>query len=208
MISVIKFPKDRENYVWKIIGFIFLASICFYALYFGPNGNSTVSKGIAAFFALVVFVVLYEKIYMLFTVDKVVLSNSDFKTFYKNKVKYKIPLNELGLKIGSDTNNTREISFYNLQKNIKIFAYKENDIDKVELDDFFLRLIEITNIDEDVFSQGTYNEILPLLGTNDINIQAEINYHQKKYFFEVSSYGWIIYPFVTLLMLLTLHYLE
>lgn len=189
------FPQNREEYLMKIIGYIFLG----FVLTFIAN---KISINFAMIVLLIVLIVLVDKIYMFMTVDEIIIKKNYFYVLYKNSIKYKIPIDALGVKVTHDINGVKEISFYNFFQNKKIFSFKENEINK----DLFANLVQYFKnfSDEDIFKNGTYGEMIPLISA-DSKID-NFNYVVKKSFY--SSYGWIMIPIVIVIIVLTLLYIK
>jgi hypothetical protein len=204
ILAEMVFPKDREDYIYKNVSALLLAFIILYAIYKNID-HDLVAKILFIFFLFVVVIVTYKKFYMFFTVDRVLLSPRNIIILHKNKYR-KTYLENIGIKIAYDTKNNKEISIFDIDKNKEIFYCKENDVDKDELQKFFAELLQITNIDKSVFEYGTYGEIISLR-SNDF-IDSDINYLQKKYFFDYLGYRWMIYPFFVLIVVIILYMIK
>jgi len=77
------FPQNREEYLIKIIGYMFLG----FVLIFIAN---KISINFAMIVLLIVLIVLVDKIYMFMTVDEIIVKENYFYVLYKNSIKYKI----------------------------------------------------------------------------------------------------------------------
>jgi len=152
------------------------------------------------FVLLIVLIVLVDKIYMLITVDEIIIKENYFYVLYKNNIKYKISIDSLGVKVTHDINGVKEISFYDFSRKKKIFSFKGNEIDKTPFIDMLQYFKNFS--DEDIFKNGTYGEMIPLVPT-----ASEIdNYIVKKSFY--SSYEWMMIPIILAVMVLTLLYIK
>jgi hypothetical protein len=188
-----KFPRDRENYLLKLLGYIILACIIVYVA-------NRLSSNFAIIVLLVVLIVLSEKIYMFLNVDEVMLKNDDFIVLYKKNIKHKIPINNLGIKVTHDINGVKEVSFYNFLSKKKILSLKENEVDEASFIDFMYVLGKYYD-DKELFDNGTYGEVVQLAGELQSNLN-NMNYIVKKSFY--SSYGWVIIPLVVMIIVITL----
>jgi len=189
------FPQNREEYLMKIIGYVFLG----FVLTFIAN---KISINFAMIVLLIVLIVLVDKIYMFMTVDEIIIKEDYFYVLYKNSIKYKIPVDALGVKVTHDINGVKEISFYDFFRKKKIFSFKENEINK----NSFVNMIQnFKNFsDGDIFNNGTYGEMIPLVST-ELEID-NFNYTVKRSFY--SSYEWMIIPMVIVIIVLTLLYIK
>lgn len=197
----IKIPEDRGNFIVKIIIYIFLGIISFITA-------NKISIYFSTFIVLIFFILIYEKLYMFFNVDEILISKETFYIVKNDQIKYEIPIHKLSIKVFINLNNLREISLYELNQNKKLIFFREDEINKKDFDSLILYLNNITK-NEDFFLKGTYGEILPLINNlnnerNNESFISEMNYLQKKDFF--NSYSWLIIFTVIALVLLTIIY--
>ena len=101
ILSELVFPEDKEDYIFKNFGLLFLMCIFLYAMYINLDKDA-MAKPFFFLFLLVFFIVMYKKIYMLLTVDTVLLTSHYFIIKYRKNIK-KVPLNSIGIKITHDT---------------------------------------------------------------------------------------------------------
>ena len=67
-----------------------------------------------------------------------------------------------------------------------------------------------TGMDADIIKNGTYGEAIPLVADfNDMSHTDSMSrYYDKYYFYKLSGYGWLIYPFVVIVVLATLYFIN
>jgi len=198
---IIKLPKDRETYMQKITLFIAISLFVIFIIAKEHYNESLYIFGLL-FFTLVVVIWVYDKIYQLITIDSIELSQSELSTKKNGAVVNSCPLEALAIKISVTGKN--ETTFYKLPSKIKLFSYREEDIGKEELEILIKRLEALALCDINLLRQSTFGQIVPLLGGNMTpeGIEAEVLYNLKKE--GMKSWGWIIPPFVVLVVIVTL----
>ncbi|WP_457593213.1 hypothetical protein [Hydrogenimonas sp.] len=204
------FPKNREAYMQKLFGQVGLAAFVVWIIFFKSENDNIYVIALSSLIGISLLVVLYEKIAFLFKVDKLTITPDSFQLSYKNQLVRTCPFKKIGLKIASDIGGSYEVSFYNLSENKKLFYCKENDVDKNDLQALLLYLEKITDIDANVMKKGTHGEVIPLIADfNDISHSNSLaRYYDKYYFYNVSGYGWMIYPFIVIVVLATLYFIN
>ena len=206
----LEFPKDRETYILKLLGQVVLAVFVMWIIFFKSEKDNIYVIALSSLIGIVLLIVLYEKIVFFLKVDKITVSDSSLHLSYKNHPSQTYPFEKIGLKIVSDIGGVGEVSFYDLSENKKIFYCKENEVDKNDLQALMLHLHKFTDIDADIIKKGTYGEVIPLVADfNDMSHSDSLSrYYNKYYFYNLSGYGWLIYPFVVIVVLATLYFVN
>ena len=204
------FPKDREAYILKLLGQVGLAVFVMWIIFFKSEKDNIYVIALSSLIGIVLLIVLYEKIVFFLKVDKIIASDSSLHLSYKNHPSQTYPFEKTGLKIVSDIGGVGEVSFYDLSENKKIFYCKENEVDKNDLHALLLHLQKTTDIDTDIIKNGTYGEVVPLMTDFDekSHVDSLARYYDKYYFYKLSGYGWLIYPFVVIVVLATLYFIN
>jgi hypothetical protein len=208
-IFSLAFPNDREDYILKLFVLSALAAFLIWVIYKSKDDNVYLIV-IYSFFAILLLMIIYEKIVFFLKIDKITASDSFLHLSFKNLPPQKYSLGKIGIKISFDINGTKEVSFYDLSKNKKIFSCKENEVDKNDLQALLLHLHKVTGLGDDIIKKGTYGEVIPLVANfNDMSHTDSMSrYYDKYYFYELSGYGWLIYPFVVIVVLATLYFVN
>ena len=202
------FPKDREAYVLKVFGLIVLAVFITWVIFFKSKDDNIYLFGIYIILWFSLLVALYEKIIFFLKVDKITADENYFYLLYKNHPPKKYSFDKLGVKISFDVGGTGQVSFYDLPKKKKIFFCKENEVDKNDLHALLSHLFKTVNMDTDIIKNGTYREVIPLVANFDDKSHSDslVRYYDKYYFYNVSGYGWLVYPLVVAAVLATLYF--
>ena len=204
------FPKDSDAYILKVLGLVVLAAFIMWIIFFKSKNDSIYLIALYSLIWFALLVVLYEKIMFLLKVDKITASDSSLYLSYKNHLPQKYSFDKLGIKISFDVGGTGEVSFYDLSKNKKMFYCKENEVDKNDLHALLLHMFKTIGMDTDIIKNGTYGEVIPLVANfNDKSHSDSLaRYYDKYYFYKLSGYGWLIYPFVVIVVLATLYFIN
>ena len=204
------FPKDREAYILKLLSQIVLAVFIVWIIFFKSEKDSIYVIVLSSMVGIVLLIVLYEKIVFFLKVDKITASDDSLHLSFKNHSLQTYPFKKIGLKIVSDIGGASEVSFYDLSENKKIFSCKENEVDKNDLHSLLLYLQKTTDIDTDIIKNGTYGEVVPLVTDFDekSHVDSLARYYDKYYFYKLSGYGWLIYPFVIIVVFATLYFIN
>ncbi len=202
------FPEDSEAYILKVFGLVVLAAFITWIIFFKSQNDGIFLIGIYTILWFSLLVVLYEKIIFFLKVDKITASNNSLYLFYKNHPPKKYSFNKLGIKISFDVGGSGQVSFYDLSKNKKIFFCKENEVDKNDLHALLLHLFKTVGMDTDIIKNGTYGEVVPCVANfNDKSHSDSLaRYYDKYYFYNLSGYGWLVYPLVVIAVLATLYF--
>ncbi len=203
------FPKDRDVYVQKLLAQIGLMAFVVWIIFFKSEGDNIYSIAFSSLIGVALLVVIYEKIVFFFKVDKISATVNSLKLFYKNSLIGIYPFKRVGLKIVSDIGGTYEISFYDLSEKKKLFYCKENEVEQNNLQALLLHLQKTTGMDSSIIKDGTHGEVIPLVELNDMSYSSSMErYYDKHYFYDLSGYGWMIYPFVVIVVLITLYFIN
>ncbi len=201
------FPKDRDVYVQKLLAQIGLMAFVVWIIFFKSEGDNIYSIAFSSLIGVALLVVIYEKIVFFFKVDKISATVNSLKLFYKNSLIGIYPFKRVGLKIVSDIGGTYEISFYDLSEKKKLFYCKENEVEQNNLQALLLHLQKTTGMDSSIIKDGTHGEVIPLVKLNDMSYSSSMErYYDKHYFYDLSGYRWMIYPFVVIVILITLYF--
>lgn len=198
---IIKLPKDRETYMQKITLAI-VASLFVIFIIAKEHYNESLYIFGLLFFTLFVGIGLYVKIYQLITIDTIELSQRELSTKKNGVVVNSCPFEELAIQ--TIVIKETETTFYKLPSKIKLFSYREKDIGKEESELLKKRLETLALSDANLLRQSTFGQVVPLLGGNMTpeGIKAEVLCNTTKQ--EMKNWGWIIPPFIVIVVIATM----
>ncbi|WP_298690934.1 hypothetical protein [uncultured Sulfuricurvum sp.] len=200
-----KLPKYKEGYEQEIV--LHIAAMCL-ILFLIVNGweNTDLDRFFAFLFGLISIVVFYEKIYQYIVIDAIRFDKNYIFTMKNGKDINSAKLDNIGVKIDSERNGSLNRSFYDISINKKLFNFREKDMGEEESKIFLETLSQYIGCDENIFSELTYNQVVPISLNNmlDKAIQSKVQHIINQY--EYKKYRWLVVPVIMVAVAMT-HYI-